>query len=328
MFMRVLFAGICLAFLILCGSAKADCPYWCGPDDPTCDKARARGDCQPTVAPTPISPPPPPSAPPPQRPSMGPPQQGSRESPATTGTPPAIGAGRPGGGYSYPSSAPSRPAASPPPSGSSRPTASRPDAPTVVIPSRAFLPPHDIPPKDFAAYGIVAFPQEATPSTTRRHISICEAFVATLPAASSTNLLPKQQMVTVWPVESASLAARLEKGKPDCKIAVQNYHLPTALTALKQARTQERTAFSLAWAPSSTKGKKDALVLIADLSDVRTATDFLNRFRAWRNEIEKKPELWQRGWSEPDLVTLLRRWADKWGTMVLSIGRSKDKDDE
>jgi hypothetical protein len=196
------------------------------------------------------------------------------------------------------------------------------------------LPPHDIPPEDFAAYGIVAFPQKATSSTIRRHISICKAFVATLPSASLAKVPPEQQMVTVWPVDSASISATLAESEPDCKVAVDRYDLPTALTALKESRTRERTAFSgegpylLAWSPASTKGNKDALVLIGDLSDARTHVDFLNRFRAWRDEIEKKPELWRRGWSEPDLITLARRWADKWGTMILSIGRAKDKDDE
>jgi hypothetical protein len=88
-----------------------------------------------------------------------------------------------------------------------------PNAPATVLPSRAFLPPHDIPPEDFAAYGIVAFSQEATSSTTRRHILVCEAFVPTLPAASLTQVPPKQQMVTVWPVDSEPIPAALEGRK-------------------------------------------------------------------------------------------------------------------
>jgi len=109
--------------------------------------------------------------------------------------------------------------------------------------------------------------------------------------------------------------------------------LPTALTSLREARTQKRAAFSgrgpylLAWAPSSTKGKKDALVLIADLSDAATGEDFQDRFRAWREEIEKRPELWRNGWDDPALTAVIRHWADKWGTMILSIGHAKDKDE-
>jgi hypothetical protein len=204
----------------------------------------------------------------------------------------------------------------------------------VVLPTRAFLPPHDIPPEDFAAYGIIAFPQKATSHTIRRHISTCEAFVATLPPVSLVQVPSKQQMVTVWPVDSTSLVEVLAKSKPDCKIAVEHYSLPTALTALKQARTQDDRTFStegpylLAWAPSSTKGKRDALILVGDLSDARTDVYFLDYFRLWRNEIEKKPELWHRGWSEPDLLTVIRRWADKWGPKILSLGRARATDYE
>jgi hypothetical protein len=103
--------------------------------------------------------------------------------------------------------------------------------PGIVLPTRAFLPPHDIPPEDFAAYGLVAFPQKATSSTLRRHFSICEAFVATLPPASLANVPPQQQMVTVWPVDSASVLLTLAVGRPDCRVAVEHYDLPTALTA-------------------------------------------------------------------------------------------------
>ena len=120
-------------------------------------------------------------------------------------------------------------------------------------------------------------------------------------------------MVTIWPVISRSAWATLA-ANPNCWSATEYYDLPTALIALKEARTEQRTflgegPYLLAWAPSSTKGKKDALVLIADLSDARTDADFLNRFRAWRDEIEKKPEIWGRGgWSELDLRPLIRKW--------------------
>jgi len=135
-------------------------------------------------------------------------------------------------------------------------------------------------------------------------------------------------MVTVWPLDDAKLATT----KPDCKLAVEHYDLPTALTALDEARTQDDTHFSgagpylLAWAPSSNKGKKDALVLVADLSSSTRAEDFLDQFRVWREEIEQKPELWRGGWSGPTLTSLIRNWADKWGTMFLSVGHAKDSE--
>lgn len=200
-----------------------------------------------------------------------------------------------------------------------------------VLPSRAFLPPHDIPPEDFAAYGIVAFPAKATPNTTGRHIAICEAFSAALPASSSWPVPSRQQMVTVWPVDHAPLPVQLARNNPDCAMAVEHYDLPTALTALKQARTQEDYDFSgegpylLAWAPASTKGKKGAIVLIGNLSNASTSGEFLSRFRVWRDEIEKKPELWRHGWDEPNLVSRVRSFVDRWGPMIFFVGHAKDK---
>jgi hypothetical protein len=197
------------------------------------------------------------------------------------------------------------------------------------IPSRAFLGPHDIPPLDFAAYGIVAFSQKSTSSTAARHLSICEAYVATLPPVSNVAVPTNEQMVTVWPVENELLAGNLTSGRTDCKLAVEHYDLPTALTALWDARNQEGINLSgvgpylLAWSPSAKKGKKDAIVLIADLSGATTGEQYLDHFRKWREEIEKRPELWRRGWSEVDLKTAIRNWADKWGTMILSVGHAQ-----
>jgi hypothetical protein len=198
-----------------------------------------------------------------------------------------------------------------------------PDRAGRAIPTRVFLGPHDVPPMNFAAYGIVAFQKKATSETVRRQISICEAFVATLPDLSEVIVPSEEQMVTVWPLDDAKLAT----AKPDCKLAVEHYHLPTALTALKEARTQGNVNFSgagpylLSWAPSSNKGKKDALVLVADLSNSTRAEDFFDQFRAWRDEIEKPPELWRRGWSAPSVTALIRHWADRWGTMFLPRSR-------
>ncbi|MCG2629722.1 hypothetical protein L6654_24160 [Bradyrhizobium sp. WYCCWR 13023] len=194
-----------------------------------------------------------------------------------------------------------------------------------AFPTRSFLAPHDVPPSEFAAYGIVAFPQRATSQTLSRHQAICEAYVATLPPASKNAASSKEQMVTVWPVETGSMAKRLTEGATDCKLAVEKYDLATSLTALKEAQNQEGSKLSgegpylLGWAPSKTKGMKDAIVLIADLSGTTTDAQYLEYFRRWREDIEKKPELWSRGWSETDLRVLIRNWADRWGTTILSV---------
>jgi hypothetical protein len=201
-----------------------------------------------------------------------------------------------------------------------------------VYTTRNFFGPHDIPPLNFAAYGIVAFPQKFTTETRRRHISICESYVATLPPASSSSVPPDNQMVTVWPIDNSSLAERLNhQGGFVCNEAVEHYDLSSGLIALKEAATQERKdllgqgPYLLAWAPSSLKGRPGSLVLIADLSNATTAEHYREYFQKWRADIERNPKLWRNGWSQADLIIIIRDWADKWGTMILSIGHARQQ---
>jgi hypothetical protein len=194
------------------------------------------------------------------------------------------------------------------------------------------LPPHDLPP-DFAAYGIVAFAEKAMSSTSARHRAVCEAFLASLPPSSLASVPAQQQMVTVWPVDSMTVPEQLKRANPDCDVAISHYDLSTALTALKEARTQQHSEFPgqgpylLGWAPSSTKGRKDALVLVVDLSNARTSAELLERFKFWREQIEQKPELWRRGWDKPGVLALIRNWADRWGTMIFFFGPAKAQDE-
>lgn len=224
---------------------------------------------------------------------------------------------------------------SPPASPSTPPSAPQSSANSnnpPVLPTRAFLPPHDLPP-NFAAYGIVAFAEKAMSSTSARHRAVCEAFLASLPPSSLASVPTQQQMVTVWPVDSMTVPEQLKRANPDCDVAISHYDLPTALTALKEARTQQHSEFLgqgpylLGWAPSSTKGQKDALVLVVDLSNARTSAELLERFKFWRDQIEQKPELWRRGWDKPGVLALIRNWADRWGTMIFFFGPAKAKDE-
>ncbi|HWT29484.1 MAG TPA: hypothetical protein VN240_00480 [Propylenella sp.] len=188
------------------------------------------------------------------------------------------------------------------------------------------------PPEEYAAYGIVAFPELSSTATRDRHLLVCEAYVATLPEVSDLFIPPAEQMVTVWPVNSEDLAAQLSgigehQGRLEgCGGAVDNYDLETALTAIRQAgRAQgidfgNQGPFLLAWSPASTKGAEDALVLVADLSDVRTSEAMRMRFREWRDRIEQDESLWRDGWTVERLRVALRDWADHWGGIVFSSG--------
>ena len=60
--------------------------------------------------------------------------------------------------------------------------------PSSVIASRIFAGPNQYPPKEFAAYSIVAFPSRPSLHDRDRYLTICHAYVATLPHASELEL--------------------------------------------------------------------------------------------------------------------------------------------
>ncbi len=83
--------------------------------------------------------------------------------------------------------------------------------PAIQAATSAFVGPHMYPPRNYGAYGIVAFPSLLTPGTAARYIKVCEAYVATLPPASTTEIPEDRQMVTVWPVTDPNLARTLSE---------------------------------------------------------------------------------------------------------------------
>ena len=194
--------------------------------------------------------------------------------------------------------------------------------------SRAFVGPHGYPPVESAAYGIVAFPQRAMPDTHGRYVAICETYAVTLPDSGELDVPRSSQMITVWPVEDSYLARQLnyDRSPNVCPFAVEHYDLPTAQQALRDAAKagvdfsiDREGPFLLAWAPSSQKGREDALVLTADLSGISDPAKIREVFRGWREDIEKNPELWQEGWSLEGARIAVRDWADKYGPSVLKF---------
>jgi hypothetical protein len=203
----------------------------------------------------------------------------------------------------------------------------KPSVTNTSIPTRTFMGPHDYPPVLFAAYGIVAFPQTATADSKPRFVKACEAYLATLPLSSSVGRPMSAQMVTIWPIDRPDTALYLSSSSAPsnvCDIAVAHYDLTTALYAIHEATRVGGTALTgdgpylLAWAPSSEKGKPDALVLVADLSNAMNSEQFTDYFRDWRTSIEQNPGLWNKGWSREGIRLAIRDWADKWGTTILS----------
>ena len=160
---------------------------------------------------------------------------------------------------------------------------------------------------------------------------ICTAYVSNLPHTSELEIPTTEQMVTVWPMDSdfEALLMDLWLRRPGvCEFAVDNYGLVVAKQALKEAElagvdTTDSGPLLLAWSPSTDKGKRDALVLVSDLSDITTYEQADGRFRKWSRDIESDPKLWTNGWDVERLRETIRNWVDAYGTKALALFGSK-----
>ena len=201
----------------------------------------------------------------------------------------------------------------------------------VTEPSRMFAGPQQYPPDQFKAYGIVAFSARPTTNDTSHYSMICEAYVSALDHFTLINAPRSEQMVTVWPIENVQWADRINAERRDkvCRDAVPHYELDIALDAIRAARRRNAVLdgqgpFLLAWSPGSAKGQPDALVLISDMSDVINGEQAKQIFTQWALDIQKHPELWEKGWNEEKIKLVIRLWVDKWGKKILKSCRIKD----
>jgi hypothetical protein len=195
-----------------------------------------------------------------------------------------------------------------------------------VLASRLFAGPSQYPPESFAAYGILAFRSRASPQDRARHLMICEAYVTGLPHVSELDVDISDQMATVWPVDSDLASDKLNRmpRKGICEVAVDSYGLATARQALKDAYLAGMDAsgigpFLLAWSPSIGKGKRGALVLGADMSDVTTAGHAQEFLKEWSHDIEQDPLVWRKGWNRGRTSLKIRLWVDKYGPKILTL---------
>jgi hypothetical protein len=196
-----------------------------------------------------------------------------------------------------------------------------------IVTSRVFAGPTQYPPENFASYGIISFPSRASIHDIDRHLMICNAHVTALTHSNELLSVPaKEQMITVWPINSDKISSTLNRPLDNsiCDQAVKNYGLLLAQKALKEAElsganTSGLGPYLLAWSPSTQKGKRDALVLVSDLSDVTTYQQTQAVFRQWIIDIEQDPSLWQKGWNMEKLRVKIRLWADMYGPKILAV---------
>ncbi|MDO8878860.1 MAG: hypothetical protein Q8M24_05020 [Pseudolabrys sp.] len=189
---------------------------------------------------------------------------------------------------------------------------------------RGLMDTNDAPPRDVAGYGIVAFTTKPLAQDVERYKSVCEAFKATLMAAAdvSANVPAGDQMVTFWPVTNKSTA---EAQRGDCAHLVANYALGPALSAiqdadkLKEGLSTRRGPFLIAWAPSDSRYKPDAIVLVMELSSIESQRSFLEVFQDWRSKIVDNPELWRRGFDVESMRRTIRDTFDRYGDRLVRL---------
>ena len=205
---------------------------------------------------------------------------------------------------------------------------SPPNPSNAIVASRIFSGRDHYPPADFKAYGILAFPAWPTDATRNRYEIICRAYATVLSHSTVLSAPREVQMVTVWPVESRVLANRLNEQEPgsgdECILAVEFYDALAAKRAIREARAagaslDGRGPFLLAWAPATTKGDSDALVLRTDLSDVETYSQAYDLMLLWEADIERDPSVWEDGWQLEKLRLAIQRWSGRYGEMILAL---------
>lgn len=190
---------------------------------------------------------------------------------------------------------------------------------------RALIEPAEMPPREVAGYGIVAFTSRPQPHDVERYKTICEAYKATLP--SQTELPPdtplSEQMITYWPILDNNTP---EARRADCPHLVANYALRLGLDAIhdadkkKEKMASRRGPFLIAWAPSDSRFLPDELVLVFDLSKFDGERSFTEVFQAWRQEITDKPELWRHGGFNVEAVRrIIRDTFDRYGVGLMRL---------
>jgi hypothetical protein len=194
---------------------------------------------------------------------------------------------------------------------------------------RALLEPAEMPPREVAGYGIVAFTTRPQPHDVKRYKTICEAYKATL--TSQAELPPdtplSEQMITYWPIVDKDTP---EARRADCPHLVANYALRLGLDAIQDADTKKeglasrRGPFLIAWAPSDSRFLPDALVLVFDLSSLDGVRSFTEVFQDWRQHITDKPELWRRGGFNVEAVRrIIRDTFDRYGDGLMRLIKNR-----
>lgn len=204
--------------------------------------------------------------------------------------------------------------------------------PTIVSATRGFSGPTQFPPHEFSAYGILAFKRRASSFDRDRYLMICEAYLGALPHTAEIGRPPANQMVTIWPIETDSVADRLNDldREDTCEDAVRHYGLVQAQNAIRILEQYSaalgsfdlsaRGPLLIAWAPTQKILEEGSAALVVDLSEADTYEDVVLWMDRWREKIQDNEEMWDGGFEEAakwdQLVGILRDFFDENGTLV------------
>lgn len=180
-----------------------------------------------------------------------------------------------------------------------------------TVPTRLFAINEDYPPQNFAAYGLLAF--GAPTLNAKTEIAFCEAFrtLEHSEDAEKRGYGSERQAVTVWPVRDREVSITLNEASfPDCTMAAQNYDYAIGKRAITFARNSNARGlfkselgnagpYLLAWAPGTDaySNNEDTLILVADLTNVRSPQQAKRALDFWQKEIVEKKETWENGWT-------------------------------
>ena len=197
--------------------------------------------------------------------------------------------------------------------------------------SRLFAGPRQYPPANFAAYGIIAFPEGVTSGSRDRYFAICEGFGASLLAAPALAVPLDQQMATIWPLDddvhattlnnlgSVPLTGQCHDIINAIDVSRSNRAIADAQLADPGQRFNNAGPYMIAWSPSSAVGQDNVPILVWDLSAVTLAAHATEILRIWRQDIQQTPESWRSGLRMSERVRLhLRLIADKYGPAIPS----------
>lgn len=197
------------------------------------------------------------------------------------------------------------------------------------------------PPRDFAAYGILAFKAHSnnSPESQQRFYNFCRAYltlthaqnlkhVSTLTHKSEIIEIPtSEQMATVWPVINDRIASDLNarnfrNADEICSVAIKNYDFIMSQQAIKQARAagaklDGKGPFLLAWSPSYKKGQTDAIILYRDLSDTYLKEQAQEDLDRWAINIEEDPAFWKNGFTIEGMRIKFQKLLDSAGKPLI-----------